>query len=426
MIPWNILVVAFEGRGSEATAFRARLLEAWRGSASLNPSCVTRDDLTVEHLRSVEAVILLVAADDEPTAVFQLMPVLDEADVAVLIVLDEAPLADCPYRFGRAMLHGPPSDADILAAKLEALLHRQPEVQNLHEEVSIAHRFHGGLKGEIARIHDELQLAAMVQREFLPRDLPALCGVDFAAFWRPAHYVSGDIYDIVRLDDDHIGVFLADAVGHGVPAALMTMVICRSLTTKIISGSSYRLIEPSEVLGRLNDDMIRRQGRTTRFATAVYALVNCRSRRMRLAGAGHPPPLLFGEDGSCRELTTTGGLLGVFADEQYAQIEVDLAAGDRLLLYSDGFEQAFPNPGAGDYERRLPTARYRDVFAALGAQETPADMIQELGRQLDDQTGSLHQADDLTMLCMRAGALASAPSRQTQAEVTSTSPPAAA
>jgi serine phosphatase RsbU (regulator of sigma subunit) len=418
MIPWNIMVVAFDGRREEAPGFRAQLLDAWNGPNPLHANCVTPEAVTLDDLRAVEAVVMLVANGDEPTAVFQVMLMLDEADVAVIIVLDEPPAADSPYRFGRAMLHGPAGDGSLLAAKVEALLHRQPEVQHLHEEVSIAHRFHGGLKGEIARIHDELQLAAMVQREFLPRDLPALCGVDFAAFWRPAHYVSGDIYDIVRLDDDHIGMFLADAVGHGVPAALMTMVICRSLTTKIITGSSYRLIEPAEVLRRLNDDMIRRQGRTTRFATAVYALVNCRSRRMRLAGAGHPPPLLFGADGSCRELATSGGLLGVFADEKYEQIEIDLAAGDRMLLYSDGFEQAFPEPGAGEYERRIPTARYREVFATLGSEDAPAEMIQQLGRLLDDQTGSLHQADDLTMLCMRAGALAAAPPQPTEAEST--------
>jgi sigma-B regulation protein RsbU (phosphoserine phosphatase) len=307
--------------------------------------------------------------------------------------------------FGGTLIELFDRDDQTLCSKLEGMLHRQEAVKRLQTEVSIAHRCHGGLQGEIARMHEELQLAAMVQREFLPRELPHLYGVEFAALWRPAHYVSGDIYDIARLDDDHVGVFIADAVGHGVPAALMTMVICRSLTTKIITGNAYQLIEPAEVLARLNRDMIRRQGRTTRFATAVYAIVNCRSREVRLAGAGHPPPLLLGADGSTRSIEPAGGLLGVFEDETYEQVSFDVAVGDRLLMYSDGFEQAFPKAQADAYERKLPNNRYREEFEQLAAAATPQEMVSTISRRLDDQTGSLHQLDDLTMICMRAGAL---------------------
>jgi sigma-B regulation protein RsbU (phosphoserine phosphatase) len=185
----------------------------------------------------------------------------------------------------------------------------------------------------------------------------------------------------------------------------MTMVICRSLTTKIITGNSYRLLEPEEVLARLNRDMIRRQGRTTRFATAVYAIVNCRSREVRLAGAGHPPPLLLGADGSSRAIEPAGGLLGVFEDETYAQVSFEIAVGDRLLMYSDGFEQAFPTAQADAYERKLPNNRYREEFEQLAAASSPTDMVKTISQRLDDQTGSLHQLDDLTMLCMRAGPL---------------------
>ena len=286
---------------------------------------------------------------------------------------------------------------------IEGLAHRQTEVVRLHQEIALAHRFQGGLRGDIARIHEELHLAAMVQREFLPRELPSLHGVEFAALWRPAHYVSGDIYDVTRLDDDHVGVFIADAVGHGVPAALMTMVICRSLKTKIITGSTYSIVEPADVLERLNHDMVRRRGNSTRFATGAYAVVDCRRRVMRLAGAGHPPPLLRRADGTTIELRTSGGLLGIFENETYDQIEVDLEIDDMLLMHSDGFEQAFPQSAADNYERRLPTSRYRTEFSELAVDATPDELIQGLRRRLDDQHGSLHQIDDLTLICMKAG-----------------------
>ena len=176
--------------------------------------------------------------------------------------------------FSGALVKPLDEDDRVIAAALCGLLHRQPEVRHLRHEVALARRCHGGLESRISRIQDELQLAAMVQRELLPASLPKVMGLDFGVLWRPAHYVSGDIYDVARLDDDHVGVFIADAVGHGVPAALMTMVICRSLVPKLVSGSSYRLLEPAEVLDRLNHDMIRRQGRSTRFATAAYALID--------------------------------------------------------------------------------------------------------------------------------------------------------
>ena len=295
------------------------------------------------------------------------------------------------------------------------MLHRQVEVARLRQEMALASRFQGGLKGEITRMHDELQLAAMMQRDFLPREVPNLHGIRFAALWRPAHYVSGDIYDIARLDDDHIGVFIADAVGHGVPAALMTMVISRSLNTKEIVDASYRIIPPSEVLAKLNEDLIKRQGRTTRFATAVYAVVNCRSRVLTLAGAGHPPPIYFTAGGRSDLLETSGGLLGVFDEEEYDQVELELAVDDRILFYSDGFEQAFPHDKADTYQRRLPTKRYREEFERLAALTDAAQMIDAIGQRIDRQRGSLHLVDDLSLICMHAGPLEGAISDQRSA-----------
>jgi sigma-B regulation protein RsbU (phosphoserine phosphatase) len=208
----------------------------------------------------------------------------------------------------------------------------------------------------------------------------------------------------MRLDEDHIGVFLADVAGHGVPAALMTMVICRSLVTKETDAHDYRLVPPAEVLERLNLDL-RRRNKHIRFATAVYALVDCRRRVMTLAGAGHPPPLLLRAGAPARELATDGGLLGVFEDESYEQIEVPLECGDRVLFYSDGFEQAFPHRASNAYERKMPTDRYREEFQRLESCRTATEMVSCIEERLDDQRGSLHQIDDLTLLCLHAGPL---------------------
>lgn len=423
MTPWNVIVVSFDDNRSSAQALRRRVLRAWTSPRPMELTAAGAEALQEEDLHGVDMVAILLDRSVTPARALPVLAMLEEAGASVLMLLEEPPAPDNPYEVVGALTAPAELDDALLCATLNGMLHRQHEVERLRQEVALAHRFQGGLKGEIARMHEELQLAAMVQREFLPRELPNLYGVEFAALWRPAHYVSGDIYDVARLDDDHVGIFIADAVGHGVPAALMTMIICRSLTTKIITGNTYRIIEPSEVLTRLNRDMIRRQGRTTRFATAAYGIVNCRSRIMRFAGAGHPPPLLIRADGSSRLLETSGGLLGVFEDESYEQIDVELAVNDRFLLHSDGFEQAFPSPKADSYEQRLPTERYRQEFQRLIEQSTPKEMIGAIGRRLDDQRGSLHQVDDLTLICMRAGPLvASEPAKDASGKQTASEP----
>jgi len=138
----------------------------------------------------------------------------------------------------------------------------------------------------------------------------------------------------------------------------------------------------------------------SRFATAVYAVVDCRRRVMTVATAGHPPPFMIRKNGEQEFLDTSGGLLGVFENEVYDQLEVPLAPGDRLLLYSDGFEQAFPDT-SGKAGCRA-NNHYRTEFGKLSELDDPQDMIDAISRRLDVQQGSLNQADDLTLLCVQA------------------------
>ena len=309
----------------------------------------------------------------------------------------------------------PRSDSLVLPDKIDipnfitalrTLIHQQVEIDRLQQEMATTARIAEGVQEEITRIDEELQMAAMVQREFLPRELPVIGETRLAALWRPAGYVSGDIYDVTRLDEDHIGLFIADAVGHGVPAALLTMVICRSLPTKeIAADDSYRIVPPGEALARLNRFMVSRQGRTARFATAVYTVYNTRTRMATIASAGHPAVLhLASADrgGAVREIGSTGGLLGIFEDEKYEETRVQLEPGEGLVMHSDGFEQAFPYDFADHKQRRLPNEKYRDVIADLTAKPEPEDMIKGVRALLDEHGGSLHQPDDLTMICLRS------------------------
>ncbi len=297
-----------------------------------------------------------------------------------------------------------PGDTEpaVTAATLSALAERQPVIELLRAELGIARRLGGGLRGQIDKIHEELQLAASVQREFLPRSLPSDERVDIQVLFRPTGYVSGDIYDVQRLDEHHLGFFVADAVGHGVPAALMTMVLCRCLVTRSGEGGAARISPPAEVLQRLNLDLIRRHGDVGRFATAVYGVIDCRTREVRLSGAGHPYPLRI-RPNSIERITTEGGLLGLFPEDTFPEATVTLGEDEMLVIYSDGFETAFPGSRADAYGRRKPNTNYVLRFQAMAEgwrEHGLASSIRRLSDDLDEQAGSLHQVDDLTAMAI--------------------------
>ncbi|MEE2972088.1 MAG: PP2C family protein-serine/threonine phosphatase [Planctomycetota bacterium] len=391
--------------GTSGTAWRLRRLHASVAAACEeipeprpHPVFRTVEELHDDDLATAAAVVVV----DEAEPSIELRRILTRVsfdDVVTCIRIGGLPRSDClrlPEEIG----------SEALVAAIRAIVHRQVEIDRLRAEVATTARIAEGVQEEITRVDEELQMAAMVQREFLPRELPVVGGTRLAAMWRPAGYVSGDIYDVTRLDEDHIGLFIADAVGHGVPAALLTMVICRSLPTKEIMGEDrYRIVPPAEALERLNQFMVSRQGRSARFATAVYAVYNARTRRVTIASAGHPAVLHLAsaeEGGEVREIGSTGGLLGIFEDERYGETTVQLAAGEGLVFHSDGFEQAFPHDLANHEQRRLPNQRYRDVIANLTGEAEPEEMIHGVRSLLDEHDGSLHQPDDLTMICLRA------------------------
>ncbi len=402
------------GRGSNAITFIApEPAEAsqalfWRPIADAWPVYAAPCTLHAARLDAIlddekfalgRAVLAVVERADDTSGVYRVIDRISESSVPCVIIV-----ADDDDRFAQIGEQGvivlPRSTpAGVIASTLAALVERQPVVELLNAELRTARRFQGGLRGEMDRIHDELQLAASVQREFLPRTLPQTPGIDFRVLFRPAGYVSGDIYDVQRLDEDTVGFFVADAVGHGVPAALMTMVLARSLTTKVIDGDGYLLLSPAEVLSRLNREMVRRHADVPRFATAVYGTVDLRTRRVTIAGAGHPPPLRY-RDGGVLKVETNGGLLGVFADDHYDEVSFTPADDEMLIVYSDGFETAFPCP-EGKSDRKHPTHHYLDHFreaADAWRREGLGGAMGMLTDALDSQRGSLHQIDDLTAM----------------------------
>lgn len=234
----------------------------------------------------------------------------------------------------------------------------------------------------------QLEMAARVQRNFLPQRLPNTENLRWSAVFRPAEWVSGDMYDIARLDEDHIGFYLADAVGHSVPAALLTMFLKQATVMRQTSGDKYFIYKPCDVIKNLNLRMVEQELNGCLFATCVYALLNIRTLKLEYARAGHPYPVLI-RDQQLIPLQTRGGLLGVFETAEFEQHSLQLQPGDKLFIYSDGGE---PLIGQNNEDGSL---QFFDSFRRLAA--LPIDeMLKAYAQQAADFRFAPGQIDDVS------------------------------
>ncbi|MDB5302767.1 MAG: putative phosphatase [Phycisphaerales bacterium] len=268
----------------------------------------------------------------------------------------------------------------------------QREMDVLRGELNVLRRRDETLNFYMRRLDEELRLAARLQQDFLPKTLPQVGKVHFHTLFRPAGYVSGDLYDVMRLDERRIGFYICDAVGHGMPAALLTMFIKHALITKEITPGGYRLLRPSEALGRLNEALIEQNLSQATFATALYGMIDVETLEVTMSCAGHPAPVVMGREGPLRSLPTEGSLLGIFPGETFTDFTTRLTPGDRLIVYTDGVEVSFcENPSVGD------TEKWRDELLTRQALPT-SDLVTGLSECMDKESGSLEPKDDLTMV----------------------------
>ncbi|GAB4460308.1 MAG: hypothetical protein Kow00120_28050 [Anaerolineae bacterium] len=239
------------------------------------------------------------------------------------------------------------------------------------------------------RMERELELARQVQQSVLPRRFPYVPGYRFAARNEPARQVGGDFYDVIRLDDDHFGVAVADVSDKGMPAALYM-----ALTRSLLLAEARRERSPRTTLANVNQ-LLLELGEPNMFVTVFYGVVACSARRLTYTRAGHDRPLLL-RGGTVTELGGRGVALGLFDREALTMTEeeLDLEAGDRLVLYTDGLTDALALDG-GRFDRVRLKALLQTA-AGQGTDALCAAVFSVLGRY---QAGA-EQYDDMTLLVM--------------------------
>ena len=236
--------------------------------------------------------------------------------------------------------------------------------------------------------HD-LEIARDIQLAMLPHDTFIGGVIEVAGHTRPANTVGGDLYDILRLDDDRVMVVLGDVSGKGSPAALLMALLLAMLRTLAPDD-----LPPPTLVERLNR-LVYEQAPGTRFITLFLAIIDLRTGRFTYVNAGQTPPLLRRQDRSVEKLATGGIALGMFDASTYEQAETHLAPGDLLVAYSDGITEAENQAGRPFDEDGLERAVHTHA-------NSPApDLARTLFTVVEQYAGNVKLADDLTVVVVK-------------------------
>lgn len=229
-------------------------------------------------------------------------------------------------------------------ARLLEILRKQ--VKHARARRNVRARLATGRKSEV-QLKRELIEARELQENLLTASPASIPGFQIAVKWQPAMAIGGDYIASFDIDEEHAVLCVADVVGHGLPAALLM-----SNFQAALKSLALQYCSPAEVSTRLNR-VLYSNIPLHKFITAFYGVVNVPNRTLAFTNAGHNPPVLVHANGECSLLDAGGSVLGAFPHIEYAQGEVQLREGDRLLLFTDGLSEAIDQNKEQFGEQRL-------------------------------------------------------------------------
>ena len=246
---------------------------------------------------------------------------------------------------------------------------------------------------ERQRIDTELSLATRIQANMLPNIFPAFpdrTEFDIYASMTPAKEVGGDFYDFFLMDDDHLGLVMADVSGKGVPAALFMMMAKILLYNYAMMGGS-----PREVLERLNGTICKNND-DSMFVTVWFGIYTISTGHIVASNAGHEYPIIkCGNKGFEIMKDRHGFVIGGMSGLKYRDYEFTLESGDVLFLYTDGVPEATDAEG-----KMFGTGRLLETLNNA-SERTAMDLLKAVQKDVEDFVGKAPQFDDLTMLAIK-------------------------
>lgn len=246
---------------------------------------------------------------------------------------------------------------------------------------------------ERQRLKKELEVARHVQMSFLPKENPALKGIDIASTCIPAFEVGGDYYDFIRLSKNKLGIIIGDVSGKGTQAAFYM-----TLTKGFLKAIAKHTDSPAEVLTKMNELFYENVERG-RFISMIYAVVDLENKLIRIARAGHNPVIYHDSEGKLNLISPNGLALGLEKGDLFSKVITEsvekLESGKTFIFYTDGFTEAVNRKG-DEYglDRMVEIVKSWNYSTAL---EIKDKMIADVNKFI----GKAQQHDDMTMVILK-------------------------
>jgi len=252
-------------------------------------------------------------------------------------------------------------------------------------------------------IKKDLEAAAKIQSSLLPKPDSIIQRVRFDWLFLPSAFVAGDILNYFPLDEGHIGFYILDVAGHGIPAALLSVTLSRLLSLTDVQENTlkhfipdppyYEIKSPATVVRDLNR-LFQTDEDNMQYFTMIYGVINTVSGGVSFTQAGHPHPICLQRGGKVSFIGEGGFPVGMLPDVDYEEQELHLSRGDRLILYSDGVTECFNN------EKKQFTGKRLTELLEEGRNLPLRELLERIGRNLRLWKGDDRFEDDVTLLAM--------------------------
>lgn len=277
-----------------------------------------------------------------------------------------------------------PIDLDDLSRTIEKAIEQVRYIRESQQE-----------HNQLESIKNDLAIAGEIQQTILPRSFPPFPDltevVDMYASMTPAKDVGGDFYDFFQIDDERIGLVIADVSGKGVPASLF-MAVSRTL----LRATALRGVSSAECLTYANK-LLCKESLDSMFVTVFYGIYHYKTGMMDYTNAGHNPPYLLrgGRTVECLPVAYNF-VVGVFDDIEFESNTLTFGIGDTLLLYTDGVTEAF-----NDKREQFSESNLQDILASMHESSSAKEVVTSVLQSVKTFSGDYPQSDDITLLSLQ-------------------------
>ena len=277
-----------------------------------------------------------------------------------------------------------PIDLDDLSRTIEKAIEQVRYIRESQQE-----------HNQLESIKNDLAIAGEIQQTILPRSFPPFPEltevVDIYASMTPAKDVGGDFYDFFQIDDERIGLVIADVSGKGVPASLF-MAVSRTL----LRATALRGVSSAECLTYANK-LLCKESLDSMFVTVFYGIYHYKTGMMDYTNAGHNPPYLLrgGRTVECLPVASNF-VVGVFDDIEFESNTLTFGIGDTLLLYTDGVTEAF-----NDKREQFSESNLQAILASMHESSSAKEVVTSVLQSVKIFSGDYPQSDDITLLSLQ-------------------------